>query len=89
MSQEFTQDAAKGGSGSTGSGATGAICTKSSLYKASDGKIEFVEYIGAGDTFPYFPGGSGTKKCTWTRLTIAADGGKASFTAVKVEAGTI
>ena len=83
MSQEF---AAGGGFG--GSGTTGGTCLETSLYKATDGKIEFIEYIQAGDPFPAFPGGTGTKKCTWTKLTKSADGGKQGFTSVKVAAGS-
>lgn len=87
MNQEFTQEAAKGG-GTTG-GTTGYTCTKTGLYKANDGKIEFIEYIEVGEAFPPFPGGNGTKKCIWERLTVEADGEKTSFNAVKVEAGAI
>ena len=83
MSQEFTQ-----GFGG-GTGATGSICAKTSLYKATDGKIEFIEYVVAGTAFPPFPGGKGTKACTWTRLTLASDGSKESFMAVKVAPGTL
>jgi len=83
----MTQDATKGGSGSTGGG-TGTLCLKSGLYKATDGKIEFVVNFKVGDTFGYFPGGTGTRKCTWSHLTLAADGEKREFTAVKVAAGT-
>lgn len=86
MSQEFTQGFGSG-NGSTG-GATGSICAETSIYKATDGKIEFVLHIAAGDPFPGFPGGTGTKKCTWTKATLAADGSRRSFTAVKVAAGT-
>jgi hypothetical protein len=87
MSQELTQELTGGGIATTGT--TGSKCTETSLYKASDGKIEFIEYVEAGAVFPPFPGGKGTKSCTWTRLTLASDGGKQSFTAVKVAAGTI
>lgn len=76
--------------GGTSSGfTTGTICPKSGLYKATDGKIEFIEYVSKDDVFPPFPGGNGTKKCTWTRLSVSSDGGKTSFTAVKVAAGTL
>jgi hypothetical protein len=86
MSQEFAQGI-NGGGNSTGS--TGSICTETSLYKASDGKIEFLELIADGETFPPFPGGTGTKKTTWTKTTVSGDGNKTSFTAVKVAAGSI
>lgn len=86
MSQELIQ----GGGGNTSTGfATGSVCTKSSLYKATDGKIEFIEYVPLNATFPPFPGGTGTKKCTWYRLSVSSDGSKTSFTAVKVAAGTL
>jgi hypothetical protein len=88
MSQEFTQDAARGGNTTT-SFTTGQICPETSLYKSTDGKIEFVEYIEAQTAFPPFPGGNGTKKGTWTRLSLASDGGKTGFTSVKVVAGTL
>jgi hypothetical protein len=84
MSQEIQT---KGG-GIT-SGTTGAICTKTGLYKATDGKIEFIEYIDVNTAFPPYPGGNGKKSCTWTRLSVAADGNRTSYTAVMVEPGTI
>ena len=86
--QDLTQDSAKGGGGSTSGGSTGTICTETSLYKATDGKIEFIELIESGQTFPPFPGGNGKKSCTWTRLSVTADGSRTSFTSVMVEAGT-
>jgi hypothetical protein len=48
----------------------------------------FIEHIPAGTAFPPYPGGNGTKKCTWTRLSKTVDGGKTSFDSVLVEAGT-
>jgi hypothetical protein len=87
MNQDFTQDF-KGGNTSTG-GATGGTCLETSLYKATDGKIEFVELIQAGDPYPPFPGGKGTKGCTWTRLSKTTDGSRTGFTSVKVVAGTL
>jgi hypothetical protein len=87
MSQEFSQDFAKGGT--TTGGTTGGICPKTSLYKSTDGKIEFIEYIEVGSAFPPFPGGNGTKKCTWTRLSVASDGARSGFTATKVAPGTL
>lgn len=85
--QDLTLDGAKTGT-STG-GSTGQICTKTGLYKATDGKIEFIEYYAINDIFRYFPGGNGNKKCTWTRLSITSDGSRTSFESVKVVAGTI
>jgi hypothetical protein len=83
MSQEL-----RGGGGNLGGSTTGTICTKSGLYKTTDGKIEFIEYIVAGAAFPNFPGGTGTKKCTWNRVTLATDGDRTNLEAVKVAAGT-
>ena len=60
MSQEFTQGFG-GGNTSTG-GATGTTCTETSLYKATDGKVEFIELIEAGSAYPPFPGGKGTNR---------------------------
>ena len=80
MSQE-----SKVGGTSTASGAT---CTKTGVYKATDGKIEIIQYIYEGSPFPPFPGGTATTKCTWTPLSTTADGTRKSFTAVKVPAGT-
>ena len=82
-----TQELAAGGGTTTFT--TGQNCPKSGLYKATDGKIEFIEYVTLNTAFPAFPGGTGTQKCTWTRLSKAADGGKARFEAVKVSAGTV
>jgi len=89
MSQDLVLDTAKGGTGTTSGGSTGQTCAKTGLYKATDGKIEFIEYIAQGTAFPPFPGGNGNKKCTWSRLSLATDGGQGSFTAVKVDAGTL
>ena len=83
-SVNFTQEKLGSSSGNTGS-----TCMETSLYKASDGKVQFIEYIPAGTAFPPFPGGRGTKSCTWTRLSVAADGSKASFDSVLVEPGTL
>ena len=88
MSQELIQGGGGGGNLGT-SFTTGQICPKSGLYKATDGKVEIIEYIPLNATFPPFGGGNGTKKCTWTRLTLASDGSKTTFTAVKVAAGTL
>jgi hypothetical protein len=84
MSQELR------GGGNTGSSfTTGQVCPKSGLYKSTDGKIEFIEYIVLNALFPPFPGGTGTKKGTWTRVTLASDGSRTSLDAVKVAAGTL
>lgn len=75
--------------GNTGGFATGSNCPKTGLYKSTDGKIEFIEYIEQNSAFPAFPGGSGTKKCTWYRLSQATDGARSDFNAVKVAPGTL
>jgi len=41
----MSQQEARGGGGNLGGSTTGTICTKSGLYKTTDGKIEFIEYI--------------------------------------------
>ncbi len=88
MNQELISGGGNGGSTTT-SFATGTICPQTGLYKTFDGKIEVIEYYSAGDAFRPGPGGNGTKKCSWTRVTLSSDGSNTSFTAVKVEAGTI
>jgi len=87
MNQDLIQEKG-GGGGGTGTGATGTICTETSIYKASDGKIEFIEYIEQGQAFPPFPGGNGKKSTTWTRLSLTSDGTKTGFESVLVPAGT-
>ncbi len=84
--QDLTLDGAK--TGTTSGGSTGQICTKSGLYKATDGKIEFIEYYAVNDVYHYFPSGNGNRKCTWTRLSKTTDGSRTSFESVKVVAGT-
>jgi hypothetical protein len=89
MNQDLiNQEFAKPPSGTNG-GATGTICSDTSLYKANDGKIEFVELIQAGDAFPPFPGGTGKKSTTWVKLNKTTDGSKQSFEGVLVPAGTL
>jgi len=86
MSQEFTQDTAKGGT--TTQGTTGGTCSVSGLYKATDGRIEFIQPFVVGDKFFPFPGGNAKSKCTWTLMSKSTDN-KTSFTAVKVAAGSV
>jgi hypothetical protein len=69
-------------------GTSGTTCTKTGLYKASDGKIEFVVQVEKGKPFPKFPGGSGTSNTTWTAVG-SSDSDRSSFEAVKVAAGTM
>ena len=85
MSLDLAQEFAKGGTGFV----TGTICTDTSLYKCTDGRMQFVELIEKDTPFPAYPGGNGKNKATWYRLTKAADGGKTGFTAVVVAAGSI
>ena len=91
MSQNLSADSTNLTQEKVGSstGTTGSICGETSLYKATDGKMVFIEYIPAGTAFPPYPGGKGNKSCTWTRLSQTADGSQTSFESVLVEAGTI
>jgi hypothetical protein len=65
--------------------ATGATCTDTNLYKCTDNRVEYIEYIAAGDKFPNFPGGNSKGSATWFPLTVATDGNRQSFEAVKVD----
>ena len=87
MSQELTQTAIAPG-GSTTTGTTGGTCSVSGLYKATDGRIEFIQPFVVGDKFFAFPGGNGKSKCTWTLMSKSTDN-RTSFTAVKVAAGSV
>ena len=71
--------------GGNSPGGTGTVCTDTNLYKTTDNKVEYIEYIAAGDLFPNFPGGNGKGKCVWTKITLATDGARKSFDAVKVD----
>lgn len=88
MNQDFVQDAAGGGSGSTSLGfTTGTKCTSSGTFRASNRYMDIVALIAAGDVFPPFCDG---KKTTWFALSSSLssnDGG--SFRSVKVDAGTV
>lgn len=97
-----SQDLTAGGGGTTTttvSGTTGTICTQEGLYRATDNKAQYVLLYAKGDTFGPFPGGKGTKSCTWylvqaTTTSITGEGGTATtngdggFTSVIVPAGT-
>jgi len=85
----MSQELRGGGGNTTTSFTTGQVCPKSGLYKSTDGKIEFIEFIVLNALFPPFPGGTGTKKGTWTRVSLASDGSRTSLDAVKVAAGTL
>lgn len=75
--------------GTTTTGTTGGTCSVSGLYKATDGRIEFIQNFAAGEKFFAFPGGNAKSKCTWTLMSKSADGSKTSFTAVKVADGAL
>ena len=81
------------GGGNTGGGAdsgkTGTLCTITALYKATDGKTEFIIPIDANTYYPAYPGGNGTGKTVWSRLSVTTDGSKTGFESVKVAAGTV
>ena len=74
--------------GTTTTGTTGGTCSVSGLYKATDGRIEFIQPFVVGDKFFAFPGGTAKSKCTWTLMSKSTDN-RTSFTAVKVAAGTL
>ena len=91
MTQEFVnggQDLS-GNKTTTDIGKTGSTVLKTGLYKASDSKTQFIELLEQGQLFPPYPGGNGTSKCTWTRMTTATEGSKTSFDSVLVDAGTV
>lgn len=85
MSQDLTKD----GGTTTTKGTTGETCLKSGLYKATDGRMEFIQYFSSGDKFFPFPGGTAKTKCTWTLMSRSVDGSKTSFEGVKVTAGSV
>jgi len=64
---------------------TGTICTDTSLYKCTDNKVEYILHIAAGTPFPNFPGGNGKGTANWFKLTLANDGDRKTFDAVKVD----
>jgi hypothetical protein len=64
---------------------TGTLCTDTSLYKCTDNKVEYILHIAAGTLFPNFPGGNGKGNATWFKLTLANDGARTTFDAVKVD----
>jgi hypothetical protein len=69
--------------------ASGSICPKTAVYKATDGRMEFLELVKKGDPFPKFPGGTGTTNGTWSATSETSDGSRSGFQAVKVAAGTL
>jgi hypothetical protein len=77
--QQLAEFKTGGGSGF----ATGTICTDTNLYKCTDNKVVYIEYIAAGTAFPNFPGGNGKGKANWFKITEATDGGTSDFQAVQ------
>ncbi|HEU4796537.1 MAG TPA: hypothetical protein VFT02_12955 [Pyrinomonadaceae bacterium] len=89
MNQELiNQELAAGGGNSTTSFSTGTLCPKTGLWKTFDGRLEVIEYYAQNEPFRSSPSGN-NKKCSWTRVTLASDGGKTSYDAVKVADGSI
>jgi len=80
MPQEFR----KSGNGF----ATGTVCTDTNLYKCTDNKVEYIEHIAAGSTFPNFPGGNSKGNAVWFPVTVETDGDRTSFDAVKTDNAT-
>ena len=68
---------------------SGAICTDTNLYKCTDNRVVYIEYIPAGTAFPNFPGGNGKSKTTWFKITKATDGDQKSFQSALVQAGAV
>ena len=62
---------------------TGATCTDTNLYKCTDNKVVYIEHIAAGQAFPKFPGGNGKGSATWFKVTLATDGDRTNFDAVR------
>lgn len=69
-------------------GVTGSTCTKTGLYKATDGRMEFVRLIKQDEKYPAYPGGTGSTKTTWTAVSSSTDGSREGFESVKVSAGS-
>ena len=64
---------------------TGTICTDSNLYKCTDNKVVYIEYVSAGTAFPKFPGGNGKGNANWFKVTLATDGDQTSFRSVTAD----
>jgi hypothetical protein len=88
MSQEATQNSLTAGGGNTSTGfATGTTCTSSGTYRAFNKYMETVQLYVVGEIFRAFLDG---RKTTWYPLTAnSSSNNDGSFTAVKVDAGTI
>ena len=64
---------------------SGATCTDTSLYKCTDNKVEYILHVAANTPFPNSPAGNGKGQATWFKLTLANDGARTNFDAVKVD----
>jgi hypothetical protein len=71
----MTQDDDKG----TADFQTGTACTDSNLYRCSENNFEIIQFVEAGEPFPNSPFGEAKNKTTWTRITLATDGGRTAF----------
>lgn len=90
MSQD-SEDLAGGGNNggkTVVSGQTGTVCTRTGLYKATDGKTAVIEVYEQGQLYLAYPGGNGKTKCTWTSLSVAEGDSNSGFRSVLVPAGT-
>jgi hypothetical protein len=81
MSQDARLDST---STKTKTGTTGTTCTKTGLYKATDGRIEFVLQIRKGATFPAYP--VNNTKTFWSAVG-SSDANKTSYDSVLAPAG--
>jgi hypothetical protein len=69
--------------------ATGTMCTDTNLYKCTDNRMVYLEYIPAGTPFPKSPSGNGKGNTTWYKVTKSTDGEQTSFKAALVDAGSL
>ena len=61
----------------------GTICADTSLYKTFDGQVEYIQHVASGTPFPKNLSGGGRGNATWFKLTLATDGARTTFRAVK------
>ena len=61
----------------------GTICPETSLYKTFDGQIEYIQLVPVGTPFPRNLSGAGLGNATWFKMTLATDGDRKTYTAVK------
>ena len=69
-------------------GGSGTICSKTGLYKASDGRIEFVIMVEAGKPYPAFPGGSAAASTAWSKVGTT-DSSRQGFEAIAAPDGSV